>query len=111
MVIEWPPIPLYIAFAVVATWSSVLGAELRKDDIDPVEERGLSSLRKLLQWSGFVSATHLLGYLFLACCKAIFAGNYFSLLSVIVHTSIVLAVVIFMSLMFAVSFKRTRQTT
>ena len=54
--IEWPPIPLYITFAIVATWGSVLGAELRKEDVNPVEERGLSLLRKLLQWSGLGAA-------------------------------------------------------
>ena len=57
-----------------------------------------------------MSAMHLLSYLFLACCKAIFAENYVSLVSVVVHTSIVLAVLAFVTLMFTVSFKRPRQT-
>lgn len=87
MIIEWPPIPLYIAFAIVATWSSVLGAELRKEDVNPVEERGLSLLRKLLQWSGIGAALHLLGYLFLACCKTLSAGHFLNLLSRYSYTS------------------------
>ena len=110
MAIEWPPIPLYIAFAVVATWSSVLGAELRREYINPVEERGLSMLRHLLQWGGVVSAVHLLGYLFLACYKAIFAKSFVSLFSIAVHIVVMLAVMTFMTSMFTISFKRTRQT-
>lgn len=106
--IEWPPIPLYIAFAIVATWSSVLGSELRREDVKPVEERGLSLLRKLLQWGGIGAAVHLLSYLFLACCKTISIGNYPGLLSVVVHILIVFAVLVFMTTMFTVSFKRTQ---
>lgn len=109
--IEWPPIPLYIAFAVVATWSSVLGSELRREGIKPVEESGLSFLRKLLQWGGIGAAAHLLSYLFLACCKTLSIGNYFGLLSVVVHILVVSAVLVFMAVMFTVSFKRTQQHT
>lgn len=106
--IVWPPIPLYITFAIVATWSSVLGAELRKDDIGDVEEHGLSFLRKILQWGGVVAGIHLLVYLFLACCKMISAGRYISLSSVVVHLVVVSAVMIFMTFMFTMSFKRTQ---
>lgn len=108
MIIDWPPVPLYITFAVVATWSSVLGAELRKKDIDPKEETGLSTLRKLLQWSGIGSASHLLAYLFFACCKMLFAAHYVGLFSLIMHTLIVIAVMIFMTFMFTVSFRGSR---
>lgn len=111
MIVEWPPIPLYIAFAVVATWSSILGAELRKENVDSVEERGLSRLRKLLQWSGVASAVHLLGYLSLAYWSALSTGDLLGALSVVLHMFIVLAVMMFMTMMFSISFKRTRQTT
>ena len=109
--IEWPPIPLYIVFAVVATWSSVLGAELRKDNISSTEVKGLSLLRKVLQWSGIGSATHILIYLLLACCNILVCCGspaYARLLSVIVHIAVVIAVLIFMATMFTVSFKRTQ---
>lgn len=109
MSIEWPPIPLYIVFAVVATWSSVLCAELRKDHVDAAEEQGLALLRKLLQWSGLGSATHLLIYLLLAGCKT--TGHILSLLSILAHVAIVLAVMVFMTKMFTISFKRRQQTT
>lgn len=105
MIIEWPPIPLYIAFAVVATWTSVLGAELRKEDINPKEQTGLSRLRKILQWGGIASAIHLLAYLLLACCKTISGGHFLSMLSVMWHISIVCAVMYFMTSMFSVSFR------
>lgn len=106
MSIEWPPVPLYIVFAVVATWGSILGAELRKDDINPVEEQGLTFLRKLLQWSGLGSATHLLIYLLLAGWKT--TGHIPSLLSILAHMAIVLAVMVFMTKMFTISFKRSQ---
>lgn len=109
MNVEWPPIPLYIAFAIVATWGAVLGAELRKKDINPVEERELSRLRKLLQWSGVGAAVHLLIYLGLAYYKTLSAGHFLSSLSVVMHITIVAAVMVFMTFMFTVSFKRTRK--
>ena len=109
MNVEWPPIPLYIAFAIVATWGSVLGAELRKEDINSVEERDLSLLRKLLQWSGVGAAVHLLIYLGIAYCKTLGAEHFLSSLSVVMHITIVAAVMVFMTFMFTVSFKRTRK--
>lgn len=112
MGIEWPPTSLYIVFAVVATWSSVLGAELRKEDMKPVESSGLTTLRKILQLSGVGSAIHILVYLFLACyyilADSVTVGNFSKLISVVVHMAIVSAVLFFMTRMFTISFKRTQ---
>ena len=112
MGIEWPPTSLYIVFAIVATWSSVLGAELRKDVMKPVELSGLTTLRKTLQFSGVVSAIHILLYLLLACyhilvhCMTV--EQFARLISVILHIAIVFAVLFFMTRMFTISFKRTQ---
>lgn len=112
MDIEWPPTSLYIVFAVVATWSSVLGAELRKEDMKPVELSGLTTLRKTLQLSGVGAAIHLLAYLFLACCHILShcmtVEQLARLVSVILHIAIVFAVLFFMTRMFTISFKRTQ---